>query len=166
MKINQLTPSEEILMNILWKLDSAYMREVMEAYPEPKPHQNTISTFIKILVEKDFLKTEKEGRIFKYTVAVPFEDYRKFLLTNFIGDYFNNSSVEMIQVLLEENLLKPQDLKKITGSDIPVEKNDNGKDSNPVVSLIDEITTDLKKKKKKKEKIEDSKDKSKKKKKK
>lgn len=166
MKINQLTPSEEILMNILWKLNSAYMREVMEAYPEPKPHQNTISTFIKILVDKDFLKTEKEGRIFKYTVAVPFEDYRKFLLTNFLSDYFNNSSSEMIQVLLEENLLKPHDFQKIMGSDISLDKNETEKDSNPVTTLIDEITTDLKKKKKKKEKAEDSKDRTKKKKKK
>lgn len=166
MKINQLTPSEETLMNILWKLNSAYMREVMEAYPEPKPHQNTISTFIKILVEKDFLRTEKEGRIFKYTVAVPFEEYRKFLLTNFLSDYFNNSSSEMIQVLLEENLLKHQDFQKISGLDIPSEKSDNVKESNPVTSYINEITTDLKKKKKKKEKAEYSKDKTKKKKKK
>jgi BlaI family penicillinase repressor len=63
MKINHLTPSEEILMSILWKLDCAYMKDVIAHYPEPKPHQNTISTFIKILVEKEFLTTEKEGRI-------------------------------------------------------------------------------------------------------
>ena len=51
MKIHPLTHSEELLMNILWKLNSAYMKDVMDAYPEPKPHQNTISTFMKILVE-------------------------------------------------------------------------------------------------------------------
>ena len=65
MKINQLTHAEELLMNILWKLNSAYMKDVMEEYPDPKPHQNTVSTFIKILVEKEFLTIEKEGRIFK-----------------------------------------------------------------------------------------------------
>ena len=52
MKINQLTPSEELLMQILWKIEHAYMKDVIEHYPEPKPHQNTISTFMKILVEK------------------------------------------------------------------------------------------------------------------
>ena len=67
MKINHLTPSEELLMQILWKLNAAYMKDVIEHYPEPKPHQNTISTFMKILVEKEFLSTEKEGRIFKLT---------------------------------------------------------------------------------------------------
>lgn len=164
MRINQLTPSEETLMNILWKLDSAYMREVMEAYPEPKPHQNTISTFIKILVEKDFLRTEKEGRIFKYTVAVPFEDYRKFLLTNFLHDYFNNSPSEMIEMLVEENLLKPNEFQKILGSNVKVESKDVEKE-NPISYFIEEITGDSnKKKKKKKEKLKDSKDKNKKKK--
>lgn len=164
MRINQLTPSEETLMNILWKLDSAYMREVMEAYPEPKPHQNTISTFIKILVEKDFLRTEKEGRIFKYTVAVPFEEYRKFLLTNFLKDYFNNSTSEMIETLVEENLLKPNEFQKILGSNVKSDSKEEEKE-NSISYFIEEITGDNnKKKKKKKEKLKDSKEKSKKKK--
>lgn len=163
MRINQLTPSEETLMNILWKLESAYMREVMEAYPEPKPHQNTISTFIKILVEKDFLRTEKEGRIFKYTVAVPFEEYRKFLLTNFLNDYFNNSPSEMLEILVEENLLKPGEFQKFLGSNVKPEIKEEEKE-NPISYFIEEITGDGKKKKKKKEKLKVSKDKNKKKK--
>ena len=157
MKINQLTHSEETLMNILWKLDSAYMRDVMDAYPEPKPHQNTISTFMKILVEKDFLRTEKEGRIFKYNVAVPFEEYRKFLLKNFLQNYFSNSSTEMIQILVEENLLKPSEFQKIFGSNIKNKSKEEEKE-NPITYFIEEITSD-KKKKKKKEKKKDKKNK-------
>lgn len=151
MKINQLTHSEEILMSILWKLDSAYMRDVMEAYPEPKPHQNTISTFLKILVEKDFLKTEKEGRVFKYSVAVPFEDYRKFLLKNFLENYFDHSSPELIKILVEENLLKPTDFQKIFDSNLKNNRKEEEKE-NPITYFIEEITSDKKKKKKKKKK--------------
>lgn len=150
MKINQLTPSEELLMTILWKLNSAYMREVMEAYPEPKPHQNTISTFIKILVEKDFLKTEKEGRIFKYTVAVPFEDYRKFLLKNFLENYFENSSPQLIKTLVEENLLAPNEFQQIFGKAVNVEENRSDNKENQISYFIEELTSDKKKKKKKK----------------
>ena len=151
MKINQLTPSEETLMNILWKLNSAYMKEVMQAYPEPKPHQNTISTFIKILVEKDFLKTEKDGRIFKYTVAVPYEDYRKFLLKNFLKDYFENSSPVLIQTLVEEDLLLPTDFQKIFG-ETTFKKEAEEEKENPITYFIEEITSDKKKKKKEKKK--------------
>lgn len=159
MRINQLTPSEETLMNILWKLNSAYMRDVMEAYPEPKPHQNTVSTFIKILVEKDFLRTEKEGRIFKYTVAVPFEEYRKFLLSNFLQAYFNNSSSEMIESLLEQNLLTPSQYQQLLGSNVKNDSKDENKE-NQITYFIEEITAaGNKKKKKKKVKSQDSKDK-------
>ena len=80
MKINYLTATEENLMKLFWSLNSFYLKDVMEHHPEPKPHQNTISTYLKILVEKGYLTTEKEGRIFKYSVAVPMEDYRNFLL--------------------------------------------------------------------------------------
>lgn len=153
MKINHLTPSEEILMNILWKLDSAYMKDVIEHYPEPKPHQNTISTFMKILVEKEFLTTEKEGRIFKYTVAVPFDTYRKFLLRNFLKSYFDDSASEMMKTLLEQNLLQFSDLnqffeiKTILNPIIDHEEKDES-----ISDFIEEITSEKKSKKKNKNK--------------
>ena len=68
MKINSLTSAEENLMKLFWKLDSFYLKDVVQHHPEPKPHQNTISTYLKILVEKEYLSTVKEGRVFKYSV--------------------------------------------------------------------------------------------------
>lgn len=149
MKIKTLTPAEEVLMNILWKLDSAYMREVMEQYPDPKPHQNTVSTFMKILVEKDFLTTEKEGRIFRYTVAVPFEDYKTFQLRIFLANYFQNSGSELVKTLLDENLLQSTELEAFV--------NQKAKSSGPnkktaMSDFIEEITSDKKTKKKGKKK--------------
>ena len=147
MKINQLTHAEELLMNILWKLNSAYMKDVMEEYPEPKPHQNTVSTFIKILVEKEFLTTEKEGRIFKYHVAIPFEDYRIFRTKNFVEQYFRNSGSELIQTLVDAKLLTPSELTNLFGTKTP-------EPENPISDFVEEITsgkkTDKKDKKKKK----------------
>jgi len=147
MKINQLTHAEELLMNILWKLNSAYMKDVMEEYPEPKPHQNTVSTFIKILVEKEFLTTEKEGRIFKYHVAIPFEDYRIFRTKNFVEQYFGNSGSELIKTLVDAKLLNPSELTNLFGTKTP-------EPENPISDFVEEITsgkkTDKKDKKKKK----------------
>lgn len=145
MKINQLTHAEELLMNILWKLNSAYMKEVMEEYPEPKPHQNTVSTFIKILVEKEFLTTEKEGRIFKYTVAIPFEDYKKFRLRSFVEQYFHNSGTDLVKTLLDEKLMKTSDINRLLELKTP-------KAENPISNFIEEITSDKKSKKKSKKK--------------
>lgn len=160
MKISHLTPGEELLMNVLWRLDSAYMREIIEQYPDPKPHPNTISTFLKILVEKEFLTTQKEGRIFKYTVAIPFDDYRKYSLHIFLEEYFNNSSAELVKVLVDENLLKEEDLPRffeMNATVIPIHENEDDSD---LTDFIKDITSP-KKKKKKKEKNEKKKKKNK-----
>lgn len=111
MKINHLTSAEENLMKLFWKLQSFYLKEVMEQHPEPKPHQNTVSTYLKILVEKGYLSTEKEGRIFKYSVIVPYEDYKKFLLKELSHNFFNNSGKEILEFLFDENLISQNDLK-------------------------------------------------------
>lgn len=98
-------------MKLFWKLQSFYLKEVMEQHPEPKPHQNTVSTYLKILVEKGYLSTEKEGRIFKYSVIVPYEDYKKFLLKELSHNFFNNSGKEILEFLFDENLISQNDLR-------------------------------------------------------
>lgn len=111
MKINHLTSAEENLMKLFWKLETFYLKDVMEQHPEPKPHQNTVSTYLKILVEKGYLSTKKEGRIFKYSVIVPFDDYKKFLLKELSHNFFNNSGKEILEFLFNENLISQNDLK-------------------------------------------------------
>ena len=111
MKINHLTSAEENLMKLFWDLNSFYLKDVMEKHPEPKPHQNTVSTYLKILVEKGYLSTEKEGRIFKYSVIVPFDEYKKFILRELTQNFFNNSGKEILEFLFKENLVSQNDLK-------------------------------------------------------
>ncbi|MCF2219210.1 MAG: BlaI/MecI/CopY family transcriptional regulator [Chlorobi bacterium] len=116
MKINHLTSAEENLMKLFWKLESFYLKDIMEQHPEPKPHQNTVSTYLKILVEKGYLSTEKEGRIFKYTAIVPLEEYRKFLLRELSHNFFDNSGREILNLLLHENLISQETLKEFNPS--------------------------------------------------
>ena len=108
MKISELTAGEE-QMNVLWKLNSAYMREIIDSYPEPKPHPNTISTFLKILVEKEFISSSREGRVFRYLVTVPFEEYRKYKLQIFLANYCENSPKKLLKILVDGNIIAPED---------------------------------------------------------
>ncbi|MEG0759865.1 BlaI/MecI/CopY family transcriptional regulator [Chryseobacterium sp.] len=154
MKINHLTSAEENLMKLFWKLQSFYLKEVMEQHPEPKPHQNTVSTYLKILVEKGYLSTEKEGRIFKYSVIVPYEDYKKFLLKELSHNFFNNSGKEILEFLFDENLISQNDLK--TYFDLKIEMKPV-KVKEPKLEYAEEILNpkkDKKGKKKKKKKNE------------
>ncbi|MHA6697732.1 BlaI/MecI/CopY family transcriptional regulator [Chryseobacterium sp. A321] len=91
MKLSPLTTAEEQLMHVIWPLESPYLRDIMEALPEPKSHQNTVSTYLKILIEKDYLRTEKEGRIFRYIARVDKETYLKEKLKNLAKEFFDGS---------------------------------------------------------------------------
>ena len=117
--IKPLTAGEENLMKLLWKLKPVYLKDIMNVHPEPKPHQNTISTFLKNLVEKGFLKTTLEGRIFIYEVAISKNDYKNFLLKNFINGYYNGSTNDLLldlmndnKVILEKSIKKKKKKKK------------------------------------------------------
>ena len=78
--LKSLTSGEEQVMKIIWKLGPTYLKDIMLAFPEPKPHQNTVSTFLKNLVTKNYLKPVSEGRIHKYEISVTHENYKKTLL--------------------------------------------------------------------------------------
>ncbi|MGC4130560.1 MAG: BlaI/MecI/CopY family transcriptional regulator [Bergeyella sp.] len=153
MEIIHLTPAEEQLMHLFWKINSFYLKDVMEQHPEPKPHRNTVSTYLKILVDKKFLSIGKEGRIFKYTVAIPFDDYRKFLLNNLTELYFNNSAPEIVKVMLEEKILNTRDLSslfEIKTTVVPLAE--EPKKETPISEFIEKLTEDKNGKKKKKKK--------------
>ncbi len=57
------------MMQVLWKLEKAFLREIVEAMPNPKPHQNTVATLLKILVEKEFVGITVMGRQHQYSSA-------------------------------------------------------------------------------------------------
>lgn len=149
MKINYLTAAEENLMKLFWSLNSFYLKDVMEQHPEPKPHQNTVSTYLKILVEKGYLTTEKEGRIFKYSVAVPMEDYRNFLLKEVAANFFDNSGKDILEFLFRENLLQKEDLREHFDLKIEIKPT---KIKEPKLHIAEEILNPKKDKKKEKEK--------------
>lgn len=162
MKINHLTAAEENFMKLFWKMESFYLKDVMEQHPEPKPHQNTVSTYLKILVEKGYLSTVKEGRIFKYTVIVPFEEYKKFLLKELSHNFFNDSGKEILEFLFNEKLISQDDLKGYFDLKIEIKP---AKIEEPKFEVADEILNPKKEKKGKISKDNKEKDKKKKKKK-
>ncbi|KQT17958.1 transcriptional regulator [Chryseobacterium sp. Leaf404] len=155
MKINHLTSAEENLMRLFWKLHSFYLKDVMEQHSDPKPHQNTVSTYLKILVEKGYLKTEKEGRIFRYSVLVPVEDYRNFLLKEISENFFDNSGKEIIAFLLRENLVVKEDLNEYFDHDLDLKA---PKMKAPRLEIADEILNPKKDKKAKDKKKKKKKD--------
>ena len=56
-----LTEKEEEIMRKLWTKDEMIAREVWEMYPEPRPHFNTVATFLRILENKGWVNHRPIG---------------------------------------------------------------------------------------------------------
>jgi len=108
--IKQLTKAEEQIMQVLWKLDKAFLREIIEVLPEPKPHNNTVATIIKILTEKEFIGVKVFGRTHQYYALVSKEAYSKATMKTFVKGYFEGNFSNAVSFMVKENNLSINDL--------------------------------------------------------
>lgn len=152
MKVNSLTHAEEQLMMVLWNLRIFYMKDVMEQHPEPKPHQNTVSTYLKILLEKGYVSAEKEGRINRYTVVVTADVYKKFVLKEIFEKFYKNSGTKILQFLLDEKMITKQDLLTFFDLKIELKTSEEEVPIHPIADIILNPASDKKKEKKEKKK--------------
>lgn len=109
-KIKTLTKAEEEIMQVLWKLENAFLRDILDALPAPKPHQNTVATILKILVEKEFAGIEVFGRTHRYFPRVSKETYSKSTIKNVVRKYFEGSFSDAVSFMVKENSLSLEDL--------------------------------------------------------
>jgi predicted transcriptional regulator len=105
-----LTRAEEQIMQVIWKLDKAFLREIIEELPAPKPHNNTVATIIKILVEKEFLGINVYGRMHQYYPLISKEAYSKSTMKSFIKGYFEGSFSNAVSFMVKENNLSVEEL--------------------------------------------------------
>lgn len=61
-----LTKAEEQVMQVIWKLQQVYLKDILDCMPTPKPHSNTIATILKILIDKGFVGFQVHGRVHCY----------------------------------------------------------------------------------------------------
>lgn len=111
--IKQLTKAEEQIIQVLWKLDKAFLREIIDALPEPKPHNNTVATVIKILTEKEFIGVNVFGRMHQYYALVGKEAYSKASMKTFVKGYFEGSFSNAVSFMVKENNLSIGDLEML-----------------------------------------------------
>jgi len=100
-------------MQVVWRLEKAFIKEIIDELPEPKPHYNTIATMVKILTEKGFLSAEKLGNSFQYTPLVPLAEYREQDVANIKSKYFGNSFSKMITHFAKEEKLSDAEIDEI-----------------------------------------------------
>lgn len=94
--MKELTKAEEQIMQVLWRLEKGFVKDVIDCLSDPKPAYNTVSTIVRILEKKGFVAHNAYGKTHEYYPLVARDDYKKRFLKSFIKRYFGNSFQEMV----------------------------------------------------------------------
>jgi|SRR5699024_2721824 len=108
-----LTRAEEEIMQLLWKLKKANVAELIEEMEAPKPAYNTVSTIVRILVDKKFVDYTKKGRGHFYFPIIDKETYSSFSVSKLKNNYFNGSLKNMVSFFVKKEKLSLSDLQDI-----------------------------------------------------
>lgn len=122
--MEKLTNKEEEIMRVLWQLKKAFVKEVVAALPDPKPHYNTISTIIRNMEDKGFIKHLAFGKTHQYIPVISKEEYRKMFMQKTIQNYFENSYKNVVSFFAKEEKISVNELKEIISI---IENNQNDK---------------------------------------
>jgi BlaI family penicillinase repressor len=102
MNIKELTRAEEQIMQVLWDLKKAFVKEVIAQLPEPKPAYNTVSTIIRILETKGFIDHTAFGKSHQYHPIISKEAYKSFATDKLMTGYFENSVESMFSFFVKK----------------------------------------------------------------
>lgn len=108
-----LSKAEEKIMNILWKLNSAYMKDIMNALPEPKPAKTTVSTLLKRMIEKNMVGYTIRGNVREYKPLVKRDNYFSKRFNEFKSSFFQGSSTQFASFFTKETDLSISELEEI-----------------------------------------------------
>ena len=109
----QLSNSEEQLMEHLWKLEKAFMKDILEVYPKPKPATTTIATLLKRMIDKKFVAYTELGNSREYYPLVKKTDYFSKHVNGLIKNFFNNSASQFASFFTTETNLSEKELKEL-----------------------------------------------------
>ena len=109
----KLTEKEEEIMLRIWEYGPCSVKTIIDHLPDPKPHFNTVSTFVRILEQKGYVgRTESNARGFLYYATLPKSSYRKNAVRKLVSDYFG-SSFSMLSALVSDNEITPEQLREL-----------------------------------------------------
>ena len=124
--MKKLTEREEDLMTILWDNGPLFVREIIDLMPEPKPHFNTVSTFVRLLESKGFVTHSKFGGSYRYEAALSRDDFSRSTLQDVVDRYFGSSIKASVSALVDNEKLSDDEIRELIEMVIK-HRNDNKK---------------------------------------
>lgn len=111
--MKELTKAEEQVMQLLWKQEKAFVKDLIEQMPIPKPAYNTVSTIIRILEKKGFVGHTAYGKTHEYFPLIARKEYTRSFMKNFMRNYFSGSFQEMVSFFAKEDNMSLTELDEL-----------------------------------------------------
>ncbi|RKE98471.1 BlaI/MecI/CopY family transcriptional regulator [Ichthyenterobacterium magnum] len=111
--MKQLTKAEEEIMQVLWQLNKANVKSIIDVLPNPKPAYNTVSTIVRILENKGFVDYEKLGKGHVYFPVVTKQEYSNQSINKLVDGYFQGSFKSMVSFFVKKNDISMKDLESV-----------------------------------------------------
>lgn len=108
-----LNPREEEIMHILWRLKKAFVKDILENLPDPKPPYNTVSSVVRKLESEGILGYHAYGNTHEYFPILQKSNYRKLMIGRVINNYFSGSPESLLSHFVREEKIDVEQLKQI-----------------------------------------------------
>jgi BlaI family transcriptional regulator, penicillinase repressor len=118
----RLTHKEEDIMEVLWRLERAFVNDILAELPEPKPPYNTVSSVVRKLAEEGIVGFTAFGKTHQYYPILQKEDYRSNMFQKLMQTYFGGSPKEVLSYFVEEEKINPDELSALLAE---IKKRDN-----------------------------------------
>ena len=105
-----LTKAEEKIMKILWGIEKGFIKDIIDQYPDPKPPYNSVSTIVRVLVQKEIVGFNAFGNSHQYYPLISKDEYSKGQLSRLVSDYYNNSLSQVVNFFTESKKLDQKEL--------------------------------------------------------
>jgi BlaI family transcriptional regulator, penicillinase repressor len=111
--MNELTKAEEQVMQYLWKLGKAFLKDIVEQFPEPRPAYTTVSTVIRVLVKKGFIAFNSYSKVHEYYPLLTKQHYIQVHFKRIVKNFFNGSVSGFASSFTEDGNLSLSELEEI-----------------------------------------------------
>ena len=108
-----ITPNEEQVMHLLWQLEKALIRDILNLLPDPKPPYTTLASVIKQLENKGYVDHKSYGKTNEYYPLISKSQYQRKSLNSLVKNYFDGSAQNMLSFMVKENKISDQDIQEL-----------------------------------------------------
>jgi predicted transcriptional regulator len=109
----ELTKAEEQVMQYLWNIKKGFLKDLVEQYPEPKPAYTTVSTVVRVLVNKKAIAYKTYGKANEYYPLIEKKDYTKRYMKSLVSNFFDNSQKQFASFFTKESDLTISELEEL-----------------------------------------------------